>query len=299
MLKRIPHTHNMALCSLCSRLPFTSFPRLSPTSLQAVAHDGEPIVSNEFIVAHFGSAFGSDGAAEERLPELIGFPYHENIGALAESAKACPLCAVVQAGVQEWLVSWSKATGGKNLFQSQFFWGSLPLEEKLWLTEIGPENQGFYVWASNPQSRGSSILNSNLYLLTIVGFSVEACTSICPIGLTLLTPASCVAHDNISFIDSPLKNQFRVRPMDHDSGSSRSLDRVALWVQNCIDHHQECSDGSDVLLPSRVLDVEAIVDTISLVDGSNMSGDSGKYACLSYCVSSPYIEISLTPKLTL
>lgn len=86
------------------------------------------------------------------------------------------------------------------------------------------------------------------------------------------------------FPDSPLKNQFRLRPMDTYSGSSRSLDRAASWAQNCVDNHQECSDGSDELLPSRILDVQA-GDTISLLDGPSVSGKKGKYACLSYCVS--------------
>lgn len=225
------------------------------------------------------------------LTDPIGFPYHANIGALAESAKTCSLCAVVQAGVQEWLVSWNKATGTKKSIEYRTFSGALPLEERLWLTEISPENQGFCVWTINPLSRGRTELS--LYLLTLVGFGVEEGKFIPSITLTSSTPGSCVAHDMI-FPDSPLKNQFSVRPMDADSSSSRSLDRAASWVQNCIDNHPECLDGSDVLLPSRILDIEAEGDMISLADGSSIPGNSGKYACLSYCVSLLSTGISLT-----
>lgn len=166
---RFPRAHDMGLCSLCSGLPFTGFPRLSPSWLQHIADD------REFIVARFPS--------HNPLPDPIGFPYHENIGALAESAKACPLCAVVHAGVQAWLVSWHKAAGTNELVEYLSFSGTLPLEERLWLTEIAPENQGFRVWAMNPWSRPSTERRQSLYLLTLVGFSVEERTFTPPISL--------------------------------------------------------------------------------------------------------------------
>lgn len=265
---RFSRAHDMGLCTLCSGLPFTGFPRLSPSWLQHLADD------REFIVALFPS--------HNPIPDPIGFPYHENIGALAESAKTCPLCAVVQAGVQAWLVSWHKAAGPKKSVEYLSFSGTLPLEERLWLTEIAPENQGFRVWAMNPWSRPSTERRQSLYLLTLVGFSVEERTFTPPISLTYQLHVWLMAI--MVFPDSPLKDQFRLRPMDTYSGSSRSLDRAASWVQNCVDNHQECSDGSDELLPSRILDVQA-GDTIALSDGPRVSGKKGKYACLSYCVS--------------
>lgn len=267
----------MALCSLCLGLPFTGFPSISHSFLHRHTDD------TEFIVAHFDSNEAGEGVP---LPDPIGFPYHENIRVLAESAKTCPLCAVVQAGVQEWLASWLKAARSQNWIEL----GPVPEEERLWLTEISPENQGFCVWTMDPLSRGRK--KPSLYLLTLVGFSVEEGTFIPPISLALSTPASYMAHDMLSS-DSPLKNHFGVRPMDSDSGSSRSLDLAASWVQNCVACYPTWSDRSNVLLPSRILDVKAKGDTISLVDGSSIPGNSGKYACLSYCVSLPTKGVSL------
>lgn len=265
----------MALCSLCSTLPFTDFPRISPTWHDDFADDGE------FMVALFEVRGKWAGARE--LPDPVGFPYHENIGALAESAKTCPLCAFVHAGVQEWLVSWHKVAGAKKFIKSDYLsQGALPLKERLWLTALPGEDLGFCVWTRNRQSDG---VYEGLYLMMLVGFSVEERKFIPPLKLTSSITDLCVAHGDVWCPDSPLKNQFRLRPIDPDSSSSRSLDRVASWVQNCVDNHEDCSDASDVLLPSRVLDVQTERDTVILVDGSSISGNSGKYACLSYCVS--------------
>lgn len=262
----------MTLCSLCSGLPFTGFPHIFPPWRD---HTGD----DEFMVVFFANSGPYQEVSE--LPDPIGFPYHENIGALAKSAKTCPLCAFVQAGVQSWLVSWHKLAGTKNFIKSDHLQGALPLEERLWLTRLPGEDQGFCVWTRN--RRGSSY--EGLYLMTLVGFSVEERTFIPPLSLTSSTRDSCVAHGDVLFPESPLKDQFRLRPLDPDSGSSRSLDRAASCVQKCFDDHEERSDTSDVSLPSRVLDVETEGDTITLVDGSSISGSSGKYACLSYCVS--------------
>lgn len=120
---------------------------------------------------------------KEGLPDPIGFPYHENIGALAESAKTCPLCAFVHAGVQAWLVSWNKAAGTKKFIKSKYgFSGALPIQERLWLAEIPGQDQGFCVWTSNPQVHQNGIFEG-LYLLTLVGFSVEERKFIPPTSL--------------------------------------------------------------------------------------------------------------------
>lgn len=281
VLSRSLPAYNMALCSLCSGLPFTDFPRLSPQWKDDYAEDGE------FMVYYFPNG-GRLGPYSTTLPRIVGTPYHENIGALAESAKTCPMCAFVQAGVQAWLVSWNKVAGTKKVIGSHGSLGALPSEEMLWLTRLFGKDQGFCVWTRNRRiprrNRGDSY--EGLYLMMLVGFSVEERTLIQPVSSTSSTPDSCVAHGDILFSDSPLKDQFRLRPIDSDSGSSRSLDLAASWVQNCVDNHPSCSNASDVLLPSRVLDVEAEGDKIKLVDGSSISGNSGKYACLSYCVSS-------------
>lgn len=163
----------MALCSLCSGLPFTSFPRISPTWYDGSADD------DEFVVVFFDD--NHDWPTVSDLPDPVGFPYHENIGALAESAKACPLCAFVHAGVQAWLVSWHEAAGTKKTVESiHAFRGELPLEERLWLTALPGEDLGFCVWTRNPKGTG---LYEGLYLMMLVGFSVEERMLIPPLNL--------------------------------------------------------------------------------------------------------------------
>lgn len=259
----------MTLCTLCSSLPFTGFPRFCPEHEKDLAGDGEFVVAND-----------------SKPPDRIGFPYHENLSALAKSAKTCSLCAIVQEGVQAWLVSWKNVAGNKPFVRGFAYAVAFPEKERLWLTAMELGKSGFCVWTEARRLRKDVDDGKNFYLLTMVGFSVGKGTFIPPMNSTLLSPASCLAHDDILFPDSLFKYQFPRRSIDLDSGSSRSLDRAASWVQNCVNHHQKCSDGSDVLLPSRVLDVKAEGDRITLIDGPSVFGKSGKYACLSYCVSS-------------
>jgi hypothetical protein len=87
---------------------------------------------------------------------------------------------------------------------------------------------------------------------------------------------------------SQSSQQFPLRPMDWDSGSSQCLEVAKSWLENCVEKHEECVEG-DTTLPSRILDVSSLDNIITLVDGTDRSG---RYASLSYCVS---ISVSLTP----
>lgn len=277
----------MALCSLCSSLPFTNFPYFKQTGLW-VLNDG----GRDVLVADFG---------EEDSCDPIGF--HENIFALAESAKTCPLCAVVQAGVQVWHDSWSKVVGDNTLLrydEGAGFSGALPVDERLWLTEKPWKTSrgekfhvydGFCVWAMNPLSRENG--SYHFYMLTVIGFGVDESTFFPPIILTAseLLVHLVMAHNKICFSESPLKNLFPLRLADLDSGSPCSLDWAATLVQNCIGNHQQCPDGSITMLPSQVLDIKAEGDLITLLDELSISRKSGNYACLSYCISLPYNNI--------
>lgn len=285
----------MALCSLCSSLPFTNFPRFKETGIWTAYDSG-----HEVLVADFGP----DDFGQRDLWDPIGF--HENISALAESAKTCPLCGVVQAGVQAWLDSWKKVVGTDTLLQydTSGLSGALPVDERLWLTEK-PRNpsrgeklhvyDGFCVWAMEPLSRQDG--RYHFYMLTVIGFGVEESTFFPPMILTAseLLVHLGVAHNKMFFSESPLKNLFPLRLVDIDSGSPCSLDRSATLVQNCIGNHQQCPDGSITMLPSRVLDIKAEGDIITLLD--NVSGKVGNYACLSYCVSLPSDNITFNAEL--
>lgn len=166
VLSRLPPAHNMALCSLCLSLPFSGFPRFSPPNRDDTAGD------RNFVVAYFLIHRRPGSKALAPLSKPFGVPYHENISALAGSAETCPLCALVHACVQAWLVSWDKAAETNEFIDSLCgLMGALPLEERLWLTGIPGENRGFCVWARNRSNVGSS--SQGVYLLTLVGFSVE------------------------------------------------------------------------------------------------------------------------------
>lgn len=191
VLSKFLPAYNMALCSLCSTLPFNGFPAFSPRDRPKVAGD------DEFVVVNLPEWTGP------KLPDPIGFPFHENLSALAESAKTCSLCAVIQAGVQAWLVSWDKVAGTKKFVQGTSpypFSGYFPLEERLWLTEISPETPGFCVWTEAQRVRTDVNDGFNFYLLTMVGFSAEERRLIPGINLTslhvwlMMTCCSQTAH---------------------------------------------------------------------------------------------------------
>lgn len=81
--------------------------------------------------------------------------------------------------------------------------------------------------------------------------------------------------------DSAWADKFHTRPWNVDSGSQSSLNVTTSWLENCVSKHSVCAASSEPL-PSRVLDVSGSSDIIKLRDGSGLSG---KYACLSHCVS--------------
>lgn len=100
-----------------------------------------------------------------------GFPYHRSIEALTISADTCPLCALVQVGVQTWIDGWNDAArNNKALFiEFELETNAIPLSftEQLWLTQCHNEAKGFYVWIGQPREL-------RLNFLTAVGFSVNS-----------------------------------------------------------------------------------------------------------------------------
>ncbi|KAF4636111.1 hypothetical protein G7Y89_g1979 [Cudoniella acicularis] len=233
----------MALCKLCQNIPFGSLPSIPQ------GRDGSSRVADNNEMPELWWRRNSDD--EEVQPkDPIGFAWHKCLDALAESARAgCPLCTLVQTGVQIWLDHYREA---ERTYPGwlQFYKESEPIpdRETLWLTKRFGGGDGFVVLVRNPVSK------RNVYFLTGVNFSVEA--------------------------GSVLASKFPLRPLERDSGSRQSLDIAASLVSNCIEKHEQCS-GDVTLLPSRVLDVGSTGDMIRLIDCP--AGLRGKYISLSHC----------------
>lgn len=81
-------------------------------------------------------------------------------------------------------------------------------------------------------------------------------------------------------IGNPAAQTLQLRPSDLDSGSVYSLDMAASFLRKCRDEHEGCPAGES-LLPSRIIDTGPPDGLIRLIEPQ---GQSGLYACLSYCV---------------
>jgi hypothetical protein len=235
----------MALCNLCQQIPFASLP-----SLPEGQDGGCRVADNKEMPEIWWTRKSNNEPAQLKGP--IGFAWHESFNALAESAQAgCPLCTLVQTGVQIWLDYYREAER-TDLGWIEFNKGDQPIpsEERLWLTKRFGGGDGFLVFARNPISKH----RVRVYFLTGVNLSVD--------------------------VDSVLASKFSLRPIERDSGSRKCLDTAASLVSNCIDKHERCATEVTPL-PSRVLDVGSTGDTIRLMDCP--SGLRGKYICLSHC----------------
>lgn len=158
----------MSLCSLCLTVPWLSLP--SPRNI------------NFYLTSDEKSELGlclyrwvADEAQDSQsLQQPLGFPFHENMGALELSAESCPLCAVIWSGVQAWTGDWHKAVedeDDRDSIVSNLETSPVPVEEQLWVTKSFNEAQGFCVWTKTPRPSICS-----MYLLATVGFSVDSGT---------------------------------------------------------------------------------------------------------------------------
>lgn len=178
----------------------------------------------------------------------IGYPWHLGLDALAVSADTCVLCAVIHQGAQRWLSHFEN--GRQTQFYEEFqdtYDYSVPAKERLWLTKRFEKGPGFVVLAGDPGN------GRQVHLLTGVTFSVDA--------------------------SNPAAQTLQLRPSDLDSGSVYSLDMAASFLRKCRDEHEGCPAGES-LLPSRIIDTGPPDGLIRLIEPQ---GQSGLYACLSYC----------------
>lgn len=268
----------MALCDLCSSVPFLSLPS-PPPGLNSV---GPVARNNEIKQAGFTSGLGEgiqNEAEENRRP--FGFAFHRDLSGLESSANSCPLCKVVHAGIRAWLDIWNDAATNNKLFiEFDIDRESVPTDQQLWLTACSNRQQGFYVWAQNPARKAL------FYLLTVVGFSVESSQYLAILSLPII-----LGSTKYIFAANPLAHLFPARPLVRDSASIYNLDLVARWLRRCIEGHANTQYSKlSTTLPTRVLDVGVAGDIIRLVDSGQREG---KYAALSYCVRT--VQISAEP----
>jgi hypothetical protein len=96
------------------------------------------------------------------------FPWHENLDALAASAKVCSLCGLVQKGVEAWLERYNDALTNDKLFM-EFHESHSPIPhgERLWLKKRFGEAPGFVVFVRNLKKR------NQVMVLAGVSFAVE------------------------------------------------------------------------------------------------------------------------------
>lgn len=152
----------MALCKLCSSVPFTSLPL--PIPPYGIMH-----IWNELINIVPGDEEGPDGSDNT---EPIGVAFHENLGALALSSKSCAICAIVQAGVQKrqdtlqeaWASILRASSGEPERVLRHLNLSKAPL----WVTAPYSGAQGFIVWAHHPSEP------RHICLVAAVGFSVDS-----------------------------------------------------------------------------------------------------------------------------
>ncbi|KAI0479320.1 heterokaryon incompatibility protein-domain-containing protein [Xylariaceae sp. FL0804] len=233
----------MALCALCSMIPYQCLP--PPPDVQSLwsYHDDLSLSMLDY--------FDFDP---------IGFPYHESTDALAASRSSCPLCNLIYLSVHRWLERFRDEA-------YQNWWKQLPIwpedlrqppepmtAQRLWVTKryVAHQDgghQGFLVFAR------SGIHHHEIFMLAAVGL--------------------CVPHE------SPLAKTYPLRPRQPYSGSLESLATAASWLKTCLVQHPSCDRSKDTQLPSRVLDLGATGDTVRLIKGG--AGSLGRYIALSYC----------------
>lgn len=268
----------MALCSLCSSIPWTSLPlpKLFQGTYRLADHD-------ELLEVCLN--YSTDPSVDKEEPkEPFGFPFHENLATLAKSAKDCQICRIAQQGVDIWINNWEDATRGDKYYivfgRDRYL---VPEKEQLWITKTYGRAQGFYVWARHPDEK------YKFNLMAAIGFGVDK-----GIIITRLMVLYGVnrADSQFGLSVSPLSAKISAQPVDTYSGSINCLDLAATWVKECTSGHLRCANGDISSLPTRILDVKPAGDVVTLVDGADKSG---LYVCLSYCVRilSLYVEFEV------
>jgi hypothetical protein len=148
----------MALCRTCSTIPFLSLP---PPPLPT----GSTRIADKVNLPELWY----DDSEVVTKDSPLGLQWHENLDALAVSAKICPLCDLAQKGAQTWLDLYEDASKNNKLFVEFHKSNStIPTGQQLWLTKRFGGGPGFIVLVRGPKEV------QRVILLTGVSFAVEA-----------------------------------------------------------------------------------------------------------------------------
>ncbi|VUC32975.1 unnamed protein product [Clonostachys rosea] len=236
----------MAICEACRIIPFSDLPP-PPSTFNGVSSVNN---DNELLITWSEDYQGA------------GFPWHDSLDVLAESAKKsrCPICSVVQVAVGDWIAHYNANQETEKLENEISVFDKAPRDAKLWITRRYNGGLGFIVAGRHLSSKARS---TNIF--AAIAFSFDA-DDTSPQGLLL--PAT-----------------------DADSGSFESLNVAGRWIAECVDEHHEC-DKRVGPLPTRVLDVGFSDDMVKLIKTS--AHDSGSYVALSYCWGNSLLNLTTT-----
>ncbi|CAI0644521.1 unnamed protein product [Colletotrichum noveboracense] len=95
---------------------------------------------------------------------------------------------------------------------------------------------------------------------------------------------TCVRILNLSNSCNTFRRMDRTSGIVGDTSSSLSLQRARTWIGDCEANHKDCGKGTQLELPTRLIDVTGVsdngIDGVRLV---NTRGQRGTYMCLSHC----------------
>lgn len=150
----------MAVCNLCSTIPFSSLPPPSlPTGSSRIGdQDHLPVL-------------WYDESEADAKDSSLGFKWHQDLDALAASAKICTVCNLVQKGSEAWLDRYNDVSKN-NLSFNEFREGkpTIPSGQQLWLTKRFGGGPGFIVLVRSLKNRQ----RLQVILLAGVSFAVES-----------------------------------------------------------------------------------------------------------------------------
>jgi hypothetical protein len=239
----------MPICNLCKKIPLRDLPPL-PDDYYAYTNGWEYALIG--VESH-----------REATHQTAGFSYWPNAAALRNSALTCDLCSLIFTSVDKVVNLWDNVTE-ERLAECSTRPQRPTFEMQLWKRSIG---DGFWVLTMTEDPR-------ELQLVAAIGFSVRE-------GIY------CHKANNNSWLNpyanssgDPLEPYLAGRPIEEYSGSQVALTRAANWLSECNTHHS-CGPTATPF-PTRVIDVGEATDQ-NYVRLCESSGESGRYACLSYC----------------
>ena len=93
------------------------------------------------------SIFGYRESGPPDANETFGYPFHENFGALTESASQCEVCELIRESLARFLDGHQKAQQRPDWEYRYKGWANISADCQLWLTSRLDEGKGFLVFA--------------------------------------------------------------------------------------------------------------------------------------------------------